>query len=499
LALTINTSPVSYYADTDGDGFGAGAAIPSCTGQPANTVLNNTDCAPNDATKWRTGSFYVDADNDGYYNGNPETTAVCYGATVPAGYVSEIIGTDCDDSNANANPNHVEIPANGIDDNCDGSVDEAAPTTSLIAAQCGFTMNNIANQIYASAVPSATAYRFEIVNGSNVRTYDSATNSFSFNNVPGGAAFATTYTIRVAVKTNGFWRSYFTACTVTTPATSETTQVVATQCGTTLPLMSTTIYANQVTAASQYRFEVTNGSNVRTYDSAFNRFSLTNLTGTNNFGTTYIVRVALMIGGVWQDYGAACSITTPATPGYTNVSSPQCGSTITNSWTTIYANPIAGAQGYRFEVTVGATTRFYDTSVPRFSLRNIPSFTVTPNTAYTIRVAILYNSVYQGFGTPCTINTAAAITRQTATAVEAFAVKASPNPFASTFKLEMNTSSEDQVDVKVYDMIGKLIEARQIGVAEFGSLEVGERYPSGVYNIIVTQGENVKTLRVIKR
>jgi len=53
--------------------------------------------------------------------------------------------------------------------------------------------------------------------------------------------------------------------------------------------------------------------------------------------------------------------------------------------------------------------------------------------------------------------------------------------------------------VKVYDMIGKLVEARQIGVAEFGSLEVGERYPSGVYNIIVTQGENVKTLRVIKR
>ncbi|RAR69279.1 hypothetical protein CLV55_101565, partial [Flavobacterium aciduliphilum] len=30
-------------------------------------------------------------------------------------------------------------------------------------------------------------------------------------------------------------------------------------------------------------------------------------------------------------------------------------------------------------------------------------------------------------------------------------------------------------------------------------LQLGERYPSGVYNVIVTQGENTKTLRVIKR
>jgi len=74
-----------------------------------------------------------------------------------------------------------------------------------------------------------------------------------------------------------------------------------------------------------------------------------------------------------------------------------------------------------------------------------------------------------------------------------------PNPFADTFKLDINTSSEDRVEVKVYDMIGRLVEARQSSVAEMGTLEVGSRFPSGVYNIVVTQGENVKTLRVIKR
>jgi autotransporter-associated beta strand protein len=495
--ITVDNG-TTYYADSDADGFGdASNSIVSCSGQPDGYVTNNTDCAPANTAAWRLGDFYTDADNDGYNNGAP-TTSLCYGATTPSGYTPTNIGTDCDDSASEVNTNHVEIPANSIDDNCDGTVDEAAPTTSLIAAQCGATLGNINNQIYASQVPVAEGYRFEVTNGANIRTYDSATNSFSLLNLTGGAAYATTYTIRVAVKTGGFWRSYFTACTVTTPSTPETTQVVATQCGSTLALMATTIYANQVTAASQYRFEVTNGANVRTYDTAFNRFSLTNLSGTNTFATTYIVRVALMINAVWQPYGAACSITTPATPGYSNITSPSCGSTISNTWATIYASPIAGAQGYRFQVTNGAQTRFYDSAVPRFALRNLTG-TILPSTAYTIRVAVLYNSVYQPFGSSCVINTAAAITRETATAVDAFQVKASPNPFASTFRLEMNTSSEQQVDVKVYDMIGKLVESRQIGVAQFGSLEVGDRYPSGVYNIIVTQGENVKTLRVIKR
>jgi hypothetical protein len=488
---------ITYYADNDGDGYGDNAVTTLSCIVPASYVANNTDCAPADATKWRTGNFYVDADNDGYYNGNPNTVPVCYGTTVPSGYAGAIIGTDCNDLNANVNPSHVEIPANGVDDNCDGTIDEAAPTTSLIASQCGFTMSNMANVIYASAVPTATAYRFEVTNASNIRIYDSSTNSFTFANLAGGGVFGTTYTVRVAVKTNGFWRSYFTVCTVTTPSAFETTQVVATQCGSTLALTSTAIYANQVTVATQYRFEVTNGTNVRTYDTPLNRFSLTNLSGTNDFGTTYIVRVALMIGGVWQTYGAPCSVTTPATPGYTNITSPQCGSTISNTWTTIYANPIAGAQGYRFEVKNGAQTRFYDSAVPRFSLHDL-SGTIKPNTAYTIRVAILYNNVYQGYGSSCTINTAAAITRQTATAV-VFEVKTSPNPFAATFRLEMNTTSSEQVEIEVYDMIGKLVEARQIGVAQFGSLEIGDRYPSGVYNLIVTQGENVKTLRVIKR
>uniref|UniRef100_UPI0026019EC3 T9SS type A sorting domain-containing protein n=1 Tax=Flavobacterium sp. TaxID=239 RepID=UPI0026019EC3 len=74
-----------------------------------------------------------------------------------------------------------------------------------------------------------------------------------------------------------------------------------------------------------------------------------------------------------------------------------------------------------------------------------------------------------------------------------------PNPFAENFKLDVNTSSEEVIKVSVYDMIGKQVEQRQINVSDVASFEVGSGYPSGVYNVIVTQGENIQTLRVIKR
>jgi hypothetical protein len=85
------------------------------------------------------------------------------------------------------------------------------------------------------------------------------------------------------------------------------------------------------------------------------------------------------------------------------------------------------------------------------------------------------------------------------TIVAPFDVKAYPNPYASAFQLDFTTSSESQVEMRVYDMIGKLVEVRQFSTTEMNNQEVGNNYPSGIYNVIVAQGENVKTLRVIKR
>ena len=111
----------------------------------------------------------------------------------------------------------------------------------------------------------------------------------------------------------------------------------------------------------------------------------------------------------------------------------------------------------------------------------------------------MYNLSYVQGTVLCTISTTPGATRQTNTALAIYEVKAYPNPYADTFKLDVNTSSEDQVGVRVYDMLGREVESRQSSVDAITNLEIGSRYPSGVYNIIVTQGDHVKTLRVIKR
>ena len=512
LTLTLNTSAQTFYADTDGDGFGAGAAIFSCTGQPEGTSTNNTDCASTDPLRWRTANFFVDADGDGYNNGFP-ATSVCYGATTPSGFVAANNGVDCNDDSASVNPNASEIAGNSIDDNCDGTTDEVTPLSSLTVQSCNSLLTYINGTIFAypftsfPALGTVQGYRFRVTNGATVRTYDSATNTFNLMQLQGGAVYGTVYTVEVSVKTGGYYRAYGSSCTVTTPAVPNSTFIVSPVCGATLTDINQSIFCSAVSAASGYRFRVRlerrNGATlVGVVNTSVNRFSLRSLGISNiEFGTTYTVDVLLAFGGTFRpdaEYGDACSITTPATPGTSRVIQPTCGSTINALWTTIFAQQVVGAQGYKFVVTNGAQTREYATVNPRFQLPQLAGGAAA-STAYTIRVDVLYASSYVQGTVLCTITTSSTATRQTNASLAIYEVNAYPNPYADTFKLNVNTSSEDQVGVRVYDMLGREVEARQATVAAITNLEIGSQYPSGVYNIIVTQGSNVKTLRVIKR
>lgn len=91
----------SFYADTDGDGIGAGSLISgicaqNSTSPPSGYSNDNTDCAPTDNTKWQQATFFIDQDNDGYDSG---TQLVCYGVSAPSPYISTTLGSDCNDNN----------------------------------------------------------------------------------------------------------------------------------------------------------------------------------------------------------------------------------------------------------------------------------------------------------------------------------------------------------------------------------------------------------------
>jgi len=117
----------TYYQDNDGDGYGNPAVSTQACSQPQGYVLDNTDCDDNDANEHPGQTWYKDADNDLYSDGTNTTSC-----TRPTGYklASELTATsgDCDDTNASVNPAATEV-CNGIDDNCNGQVDEGVTTT----------------------------------------------------------------------------------------------------------------------------------------------------------------------------------------------------------------------------------------------------------------------------------------------------------------------------------------------------------------------------------
>ena len=366
----------------------------------------------------------------------------------------------------------------------------------MVSTLCGTTLASSSSALRSGTIPLATGYRFEATNGGTTRTYDSATNVFNLNQLQGGAAPATSYTIRVAPIYNGSVQGYGTSCIVTTPSLGVT-QLVSSQCGITLTSLYASLNANPVTLATGYRFEVTNGGTTRTYDASSNVFNLMQVSGGAAYATTYTIRVAAINNGTAQSFGFSCNVTTPAVP-TTQLVSPACGSTIASRYSSLTANLVTLATGYRFEVTNGATTRTYDSSSNVFNLMQL-SGGATYSTTYSIRVAPMFSGVAQAYGSTCSVTTAAAPRRGEIDATLVFTAKAYPNPFATSFNLAIESSSDDQVEVRVYDMIGRELEARKATVSELSTQELGNDYPSGVYNIILSQGDQVKTLRMIKR
>jgi len=104
------------------------------------------------------------------------------------------------------------------------------------------------------------------------------------------------------------------------------------------------------------------------------------------------------------------------------------------------------------------------------------------------------------YGKDCAVNTPAFTSKAEPVAVtEMFEAVAYPNPYSNNFMIDVKTSSQSMVSVKVFDMVGRLVEERKANVSDLENTAIGDRYPTGVYNVVITQDEEVKTLRVIKR
>jgi hypothetical protein len=113
---------------------------------------------------------------------------------------------------------------------------------------------------------------------------------------------------------------------------------------------------------------------------------------------------------------------------------------------------------------------------------------------FTTSCDMMYSAAVKLYYKTCTV-----AKEEIVTAKPALKVVVYPNPYTENFKFDVTTSSEDKVGFAVYDMTGRLIEQAEVNPADVNELLFGDRYPSGIYNIIFTQGAEVKALRVIRR
>jgi hypothetical protein len=170
---TAVVTATNYYADADGDSYGAGSATSSCTNPGAGFVTNNTDCDDASAsvnpgaTEICDGvdnncaggidngltfnNYYADADGDGFGAGS--ATSAC--SNPGAGFVTN--NTDCDDASASVNTSGTEVCGNGIDEDCSGS--------DLTCAS-GLTATNVSN-VSTFGVGTQSSLNVDLSQGTN--------------------------------------------------------------------------------------------------------------------------------------------------------------------------------------------------------------------------------------------------------------------------------------------------------------------------------------------
>jgi len=177
----------TFYADADGDGYGDAASTTMACEAPEGYVSDATDCNDGDASVNPAGTevcngiddncdgnidegvqstFYADADGDGYGDAG-STTMAC---EAPEGYVSD--ATDCNDGDASVNPGATEV-CNGVDDNCDGNIDEGVLITFYADAD-GDTHGDAASTTDACSAPSGYVSSNDDCNDASATVYPGA-------------------------------------------------------------------------------------------------------------------------------------------------------------------------------------------------------------------------------------------------------------------------------------------------------------------------------------
>jgi len=172
---------VAYYVDSDGDGYGTGAATTSCTALAGYATLSG-DCDDADSTAnpgatevcdgvdndcngtvddGLLSDYYLDSDGDGYGAGTAVSTC-----SPASGYVT--VSGDCDDADLLVYPGAAEV-CNDTDDDCDGVSDDGLTEYAWYVDDDGDGFGDASQVVWDCSRPDGT-----VADGTDCDDSDSA-------------------------------------------------------------------------------------------------------------------------------------------------------------------------------------------------------------------------------------------------------------------------------------------------------------------------------------
>jgi hypothetical protein len=157
---------ITVYLDGDADGYGVSSVSATGCSSMSGFAATAGDCDDTDSTvnpgasetcdavdedcdgstdedATDAGTWYLDADADGYGTSSSTTT----GCALPPGYAAD--DSDCDDADSSVSPAASEVCSDGLDNDCDGLAAGCSPQGSISLASADATFGGDAGLDYA--------------------------------------------------------------------------------------------------------------------------------------------------------------------------------------------------------------------------------------------------------------------------------------------------------------------------------------------------------------